>query len=100
MVKWHCLTPYIEQLNEFSNTCNKWAICLACIEYKDHNYALLHKFTNTKKLCHNHLKNCKYFFKKYGQENAQKIIDDTDNEKITKKHWIEFESMYYTNVLL
>ena len=85
MSKRHRLTRYIEQLDEKSNSCNKKAICLACLEEKGRDFAIENKFTNTKKLCKSHLKNCENFEKKHGIDHVQEILDDTDSELTLQK---------------
>ncbi|CAG8757678.1 8309_t:CDS:1, partial [Cetraspora pellucida] len=86
MSRRHRLTSYIEVLDLKANDFNKYAICLACLEIKGRSYALEKQFTNTKKCCKDHFKKCKFFQQKYGVNEAQAIIDDTDSEATMQKH--------------
>jgi len=85
MSRRHRLTSYIEVLDENANQYNKYAICLACIELNSHSYALEKQFTNTKKCCKDHFKKCDFFKQKYGKDEAQAILDDTDSETTARK---------------
>ncbi|CAG8478870.1 245_t:CDS:2 [Cetraspora pellucida] len=82
MFYYHRLTFYIEVLDQKTNSFNKYAICLACLEIKGCSYALEKQFTNTKKCCKDHFKKYKFFYQKYRINEAQAIIDDTDSEVI------------------
>ncbi|CAG8706919.1 11995_t:CDS:1, partial [Ambispora leptoticha] len=79
------LTAYIEVLDQNANEYNKYVIFLACIELKDHSYALEKQFTNTKKRCKDHFKKYDFFKQKYGRDEAQAILDDTDSEITIQK---------------
>ncbi|CAG8679406.1 19705_t:CDS:2, partial [Racocetra fulgida] len=85
MSRRHRLTSYIEVLDLKANDFNKYAICLACLEIKGRPYALEKQFTNTKKCCKDHFKKCEFFQQKYGVNEAQAIIDDTDSEATMQK---------------
>jgi len=85
MLRHHRLTSYIEVLDENANQYNKYAICLACIELNSHSYALEKQFTNTKKCCKDHFKKCDFFKQKHGKNEAQTILNDTDNETTIRK---------------
>ncbi|CAG8458627.1 1819_t:CDS:2 [Ambispora leptoticha] len=76
--KKHRLSGFIEILNEYSNTCNRYAICLLCIEAKGREEALKDKFTNTQRYCRNHLKECPHFIQKYNKEERQRILYDDE----------------------
>lgn len=67
------LTPYIKVLSQMANKCNHLAICLACVEFNGHNYALEH-----------HFRKFKFFKEKYG-EDALAIIYKSDNETLKTK---------------
>ncbi|CAG8467077.1 3137_t:CDS:2, partial [Racocetra fulgida] len=82
------LTSYIEVFDQKANEYNKYAICLACLEIKRCPYALEKQFTNTKKCCKDHFKKCKFFKQKYGENESQAIIDDTDSEATIQKNTI------------
>ncbi|RIB18963.1 hypothetical protein C2G38_1307432 [Gigaspora rosea] len=90
MVK-HRLTTYIIVLNEMANTCNKFAICKACKEAISREHAYSNKIVNTKKCVKAHLSKCTHFFTKYGNEQAEKILNNSDSEttKNNKKRQIE-----------
>ncbi|CAG8792325.1 13491_t:CDS:2, partial [Racocetra persica] len=93
MPKSHCLTPYIEILKEKANNYNYKAICLACIEFKRKVYTLEEKFTNTKKCCCDHFKKCFWFKQKY-EEQATKIIDNTDSENTMQRRYKRSRIIY------
>ncbi|CAG8539101.1 29229_t:CDS:2 [Gigaspora margarita] len=78
------LTQYIEVLKEKSNEYNRFAICKSCKKAKGNDYAYLYKFVNTKWLVKSHLKNCVYFKNQKGEDEAEKILNDTDNKKSKK----------------
>jgi hypothetical protein len=84
MPQHHCLTVFIEQLNEKANSCNKFAICKACKIKVNYEYAYENKFANTKLLCKRHLTKCENFKAIHGVKRAQEIIEDTDSE-LTKQ---------------
>lgn len=79
--KRHRLTEFIEVLKEKSNEYNRFAICIACKEAEGHEYAYSKKIVNTKKLVKSHLRNCIHFKNKKGEDEATRILNDTDNEK-------------------
>ncbi|CAG8747201.1 5347_t:CDS:2, partial [Dentiscutata erythropus] len=79
------LTSYIEVLDQKANEYNKYAICLACLEIKEHLYALEKQFTNTKKCCKDHFKKCEFFKQKYGENEAQAIVNNIDSEATMQK---------------
>ena len=74
----HFLIPYVVVLHaaKKANKSNKYAICRACINIigKDEAYKL--KFTNTKKECARHIKNCQNFAQKYSSQQIAKLLDD------------------------
>jgi len=77
----HRLTKYIKILGK-QNSCNTYAACIACVEKLEQNELSKNTFTNKKPQVKNHLKNCKYFQEKIGnQEELDKIIYLTDNEE-------------------
>lgn len=76
----HRLTVYIEVLNEKANTCNKFALCKACIDKVSREYAYSNKIVNTKKCVKSHLSKCENFFAMYGGEKGSEILQDTDSE--------------------
>jgi hypothetical protein len=77
----HRLTKYIKVLGK-QNSCNTYAACIACVENLEQNELSKNTFTNKKPQVKNHLKNCKYFQEKIGnQEELDKIIYLTDNEE-------------------
>ena len=47
----HRLTVYVEVLNEKANTCNKYALCKACIDKVSHEYAYTVKGFNYLLFC-------------------------------------------------
>ncbi|CAG8549181.1 3642_t:CDS:2, partial [Scutellospora calospora] len=57
-----------------------------CLEIKDHSYTLKKQFTNTKKCCKDHFKKYKFFQQKYGMNEAQTIIDDTNSKATMQKY--------------
>ncbi|CAG8629945.1 15116_t:CDS:2, partial [Cetraspora pellucida] len=86
------MLKFIEVLKEKSNEYNYFAICNVCKEAKGYNYAYSNKFINTKRLVKTHLKNYIYFKNKKGEDEAKRILDDTDSEKSKnnqKKHQCE-----------
>ncbi|CAG8757035.1 23903_t:CDS:1, partial [Dentiscutata erythropus] len=85
----HRLTKFIDVLKEKSNEYNRFAICIACKEARGQDYAYSNKFVNTKWLVKSHLKNCIYFKNEKGEDEAKKILDDTDSEKFKKKRQCE-----------
>ncbi|CAG8606534.1 21826_t:CDS:2, partial [Cetraspora pellucida] len=68
-------------LKKKSNKYNHFAICNACKEAKDYDYAYSNKFINTKRLVKTYLKNCIYFKNIKGEDEAKRILDDTDIEQ-------------------
>ena len=76
----HRLTVYIEVLDEKANTCNKFALCKACINKVSREYAYSNKIVNTKKCVKSHLSRCENFFSTYGDEKGLEILHDTDSE--------------------
>ncbi|CAG8559890.1 9942_t:CDS:2 [Funneliformis caledonium] len=79
-MKKHRLTIYIQVLNEKANTCNKFALCKACIDKVSREYAYSNKIVNTKKCVKSHLSKCENFFAIYGEEKGLEILQDTDSE--------------------
>jgi hypothetical protein len=81
----HRLTVYIEVLNEKANTCNKFALCKACIDKVSREYAYSNKIVNTKKCVKSHLLRCENFMALYGEEKGLEILQDTDSETTKAK---------------
>ncbi|CAG8626435.1 5636_t:CDS:2, partial [Racocetra fulgida] len=73
---------FIKVLKEKSNEYNCFAICNACKEARGYDYGYLNKFVNTKRLVKTHLKNCIYFKNKKGEDEAKRILDETNSEKL------------------
>ncbi|RIB00958.1 hypothetical protein C2G38_2232276 [Gigaspora rosea] len=92
--KRHRLTEFIEVLKEKSNEYNHFAICNACKEAKGQDYTYSNKFVNTKRLVKSHLKNCTYFKNEKEEDEAKRILDNTDSEKSKnkKKRQREYDS--------
>lgn len=82
----HFLTPYVVVLHaaKKANKSNKYAVCRACISIigKDEAYRL--KFTNTKKECARHIKNCPNFAQKYSSQQIAKLLDDAAKDGAKK----------------
>ncbi|GBB84564.1 hypothetical protein RclHR1_11130001 [Rhizophagus clarus] len=83
----HFLTPYIVVLHtdKKANKSNKYAVCRACISIigKDEAYKL--RFTNTKKECARHIKNCQNFAQKYSPQQITKLLDDAAKDGVKSK---------------
>ncbi|CAB5205771.1 unnamed protein product [Rhizophagus irregularis] len=83
----HFLTPYVVVLHtaKKANKSNKYAVCRACISIigKDEVYKL--KFTNTKKECARHIKNCPNFAQKYSSQQIAKLLDDAAKDGAKSK---------------
>ncbi|CAB5177443.1 unnamed protein product [Rhizophagus irregularis] len=83
----HFLTPYVVVLHaaKKANKSNKYAVCRACISIigKDEAYKL--KFTNTKKECARHIKNCPNFAQKYSSQQIAKLLDDAAKDGAKSK---------------
>ncbi|GBB96179.1 hypothetical protein RclHR1_00270025 [Rhizophagus clarus] len=76
----HRLTKYIKVLGK-QNSCNTYAVCVACFENLEGEELLKNTFTNKKPQVKNHLKNCSYFREKIrSQEKLDDIINFSDNE--------------------
>ncbi|GES96019.1 ribonuclease H-like domain-containing protein [Rhizophagus clarus] len=76
----HRLTKYIEVLGK-QNSCNTYAVCVACFENLEGEELLKNTFTNKKPQVKNHLKNCSYFREKIrSQEKLDDIINFSDNK--------------------
>ena len=69
--KKHSYTQYITVLNEKSNNCNYYALCLYCET----------KFTNTKRLVISHLKSCKKFAENHTKDERNRILYPEEYEE-------------------
>ncbi|CAG8520778.1 2485_t:CDS:2 [Acaulospora morrowiae] len=72
---------------ESTNSVNHYCVCLACEEGTPSNLWDINcaKFQNRKERVKNHLKECLFFNKKYGQEKVEEILDVRNDPKFNKK---------------
>src|SRR4051812_34155820 len=70
----HILSGYFLMLEEKSNKYNNYAVCQDCIRSLGREKAMKLKFTNTKRACAKHLKNCPYWAERHSLKETQAII--------------------------
>ena len=73
----HPFRPYFELITNPNNKSNKFAICLCCIEEYTRNVAITKKecyVINKAKSCHDHLKQCENFKKRYNESEYTEIL--------------------------
>lgn len=83
------MIPYIVVLHSVkkANSCNKYAICRACISAVGKDEAYKNKFTNTKRECVRYFQSCPNFAKKYTAQEIKDLLDkaERDGAKSTSK---------------
>ncbi|CAG8681680.1 1082_t:CDS:1, partial [Funneliformis caledonium] len=97
----HFLTPYIVVLHSEQrvNKSNKYAICCACINILEKEEAYKNKFTNTKKECMRHFRNCSSFTATYTSEQINKLLNKAEkngaksNKPIKKRSCIILDDL-------
>ena len=93
----HPFRPYFELIPNPNNKSNKFAVCLCCIEEYTQSIAITKKecrVINRAKLCHDHLKKCENFKKRYTEQEYAEILalsyennndDDEIKEGVNKR---------------
>src|SRR4051812_32278634 len=74
--KAHFVTFYVVVLHSAkkANSCNKYAVCRACISVVGKEEAYKNKFTNTKRECARHFRNCPNFARKYSTQEIKDLL--------------------------
>ena len=73
----HPFRPYFELISNPNNESNKFGVCLCCIEEYSWNIAITKKechVINKAKSCHDHLKQCENFKKRYNESEYTEIL--------------------------
>lgn len=80
--KGHFLTPYVVVLHSVkkANSCNKYAVCRACISAVGKDEAYKNKFTNTKRECTCHFWSYPNFAKKYTVQEIKDLLDKAERD--------------------
>src|ERR1043165_4101488 len=78
----HFVTPYIVVLHseQRANKSNKYAVCRACISILGKEETHKNKFTNTKKECARHFRNCSSFAATYTSEQITELLDKAEKD--------------------
>src|SRR5688572_22427346 len=85
--KAYFLTPYVVVLHSVkkANSCNKYAVCRACISVVGKEEAYKNKFTNTKRECAHHFQNCPNFARKYSTQEIKDLLSKAEMDGAKSK---------------
>jgi hypothetical protein len=93
----HILSGYFLILEEKSNRWNNFAVCRECIRVLGREEAIKQKFTNTKRACAKHIKNCPYWAEKHTHEETLSILQKAKEHGSKKSNRQQINKINYVN---
>jgi hypothetical protein len=99
----HPFRPYFELISNPNNKSNKFALCLCCIEEYTRSVALTKKecrVINKAKPCHDHLKKCENFKKRYSEREYAEILALNNDDNKIKEGAADKRKGEFNNIVL